>query len=107
MKRYGLRIKVKKERLDEYKKLHANCWPSVLEIIRGCNIRNYSIYYQDGCLFAYYEYVGDDYQKDMERMGRCDAMKDWWKLTDPMQEKVSCAKPGEWWSEMEEVFHTD
>ena len=68
MKRYGSVIGVKPEKLEEYKRLHAAVWPGVLEMIKACNIRNYSIYYKDGLLFSYYEYVGDDYEGDMQRM---------------------------------------
>ncbi|MDD4191922.1 MAG: L-rhamnose mutarotase [Mangrovibacterium sp.] len=33
--------------------------------------------------------------------------KQWLKETDPCQEPVESAKKGEWWAEMEEVFHAD
>ena len=65
MKRYGSVIGVKPEKLEEYKKLHAAVWPAVLAMISECNIRNYSIYYKDGMLYSYYEYIGNDYEKDM------------------------------------------
>ena len=55
MKRYGSVIMVKPEKLDEYKKLHATCWPTVLSKIKDCNIENYSIYYGGGFLFSCYE----------------------------------------------------
>lgn len=38
MERYGSVIKVKPEKLEEYKKLHANVWPGVAETIKECNI---------------------------------------------------------------------
>lgn len=44
MKRVGSIIGVRPEKLEEYKRLHANVWPGVLEMIKACNIRNYSIY---------------------------------------------------------------
>ena len=47
MKRYGMAIKVKPEKIEEYKKLHASVWPDVLKMISDCNIRNYSIYLKD------------------------------------------------------------
>jgi len=40
MQRYGLVIKLKKEKLREYKKLHANPWQDILAMIKQCNIRN-------------------------------------------------------------------
>ena len=60
MQRYAQLIRVRPEKLDEYKRLHAAVWPKVLEQIRNSNMRNYSIYYKDGLLFAYFEYIGDE-----------------------------------------------
>ncbi|UCE95037.1 MAG: L-rhamnose mutarotase, partial [Flavobacteriaceae bacterium] len=58
MKRYGMVIHVKPEKIDEYKKLHTAVWPDVLKTISDCNIRNYSIYLKDSTLFSYFEYTG-------------------------------------------------
>ena len=33
MKRFGWVIGIKEEKIDEYKKLHANVWPEVLQMI--------------------------------------------------------------------------
>jgi len=107
MKRYGMLIKVRPEKFDEYKELHANPWPGVLKTIHDCNIRNYSIYLKDGFLFGYYEYIGDDYAADMARMAADPVTQEWWKHTDPCQEPLSTRKEGEWWAIMEEVFHCD
>ena len=107
MKRYGSVIGVKPEKLEEYKRLHAAVWPKVLEMIHACGIRNYSIYYKNGLLFSYFEYVGGDYQADMAKMAADPVTQEWWKLTDPCQQPVEGAAEGEWWAQMEEVFHTD
>ncbi|WP_195370277.1 MULTISPECIES: L-rhamnose mutarotase [Parabacteroides] len=107
MKRYGSVIGVKPEKLEEYKKLHAAVWPDVLTMIKECNIRNYSIFYRDGMLYSYYEYIGDDYEKDMQRMAADPITQEWWKLTDPCQQALENRRPGEWWAAMEEVFHMD
>jgi len=107
MRRYGSLIKVKPEKLEEYKDLHADVWPEVLKMIRVCNIRNYSIYYKDGFLFSYFEYIGEDYDRDMQKMAVDPVTQDWWKLTDPCQEPLETRKPGEQWASMEELFHTD
>jgi len=107
MKRYGNIIKVKPDKLEEYKKLHANVWEGVLKTIKECNIRNYSIFYRDGYLFSYFEYIGDDFDKDMKKMADDPVTQDWWKLTNPCQEPIETAKKNEWWAKMEEVFHCD
>jgi L-rhamnose mutarotase len=100
-------IKVRPEKLDEYKRLHANAWAGVLKTIRDCNIRNYSIYYKDGYLFSYYEYVGNNYEADMAKMAADPVTQKWWELCIPCQEPVPTRAQGEWWATMEQVFHCD
>lgn len=100
-------IRVKPEKLEEYKRLHAEPWPGVLEMIHECNLRNYSIYYRDGYLFSYFEYVGNDFEKDMAKMAADPTTQEWWKLTDPCQEPLPTRNDGEWWATTEEVFHCD
>ena len=81
MKRVGSIIGVRPEKLEEYKRLHANVWLGVLEMIKACNIRNYFIYYKDGMLYSYYEYVGDDYEADMKKMAADPTTQEWIKET--------------------------
>lgn len=107
MKRYGMVIKVKPEKLEEYLDLHAHPWPGVLKMIHECNIRNYSIYLKDDFLFSYFEYVGEDFAADMARMAADPTTQEWWQRTDPCQEGLTTRQPGEWWAQMVEVFHTD
>lgn len=107
MVRHGWVIRVKPEKLEEYKRIHANAWPEVLEMIKKCNIRNYSIYHKDGYLFSYLEYWGTDFKADMAKMAADPKTQEWWKITDPMQEPLETRAPGEWWATMEEVFHLD
>lgn len=107
MKRIVQVIKVKPEFLEKYKVLHANPWPEVNEMIKKCNIQNYSIYYRNGYLFSYFEYTGDDYEADMKKMADDPMTQKWWKETDPCQEPVEDAKDGEWWADLEEVYHLD
>jgi len=107
MQRYGQVIRVWPEKLEEYKELHAAVWPDVLKKITECNIRNYSIFYKDGYLFAYFEYVGDDFDADMAKMAADETTQKWWAVCKPCQAPVDNRQPGEWWANMEEVFHCD
>jgi L-rhamnose mutarotase len=107
MKRYGSVIKVRPETIAEYKRYHVAVWPAVLDTIRKCNIRNYSIYLKDDFLFAYFEYHGTDYKADMAKMAADPKTQEWWAVMMPMQRPLDTRKEGEWWAEMEEVFHTD
>ncbi len=105
--RHGQVIELRPEYAEEYKKVHAEVWPGVLEQIQRSNIQNYSIFTKDGRLYAYYEYVGADFAADMTLMKADTTTQRWWKLTDPMQAKIPTAAENEWWAEMREVFHTD
>jgi L-rhamnose mutarotase len=107
MKRYGSVIGVRPEKLEEYKRLHAAVWPDVLKMIKDCNIRNYSIYYKDGYLFSYFEYTGSDFDADMAKMAADPTTQKWWAVCKPCQSPLPARKPGEWWADMEEVFHCD
>ncbi len=107
VKRFGWVIKVKPDKLEEYKELHANPWSEVNAKLKEVNIQNYSIYYRDGLLFSYLEYTGTDFDADMKLMAADSLTNEWWKLTDPCQEPVDSAEEGIWWADLEEVYHLD
>ncbi|KAB2874299.1 MAG: L-rhamnose mutarotase [Bauldia sp.] len=109
MQRMGLCLGLKPEAIAEYKRLHADVWPGVLQKIADCNIRNYSIYLKEpeNLLFAYFEYHGTDFAADSARMAADPVTQEWWKICGPMQVPFETRKEGEWWASMEEVFHTD
>lgn len=107
MQRYGMVIGLKPEKIDEYKKLHAAVWPEVLNMITKCNIRNYSIYLNENTLFSYFEYIGDDFDADMDKMAADPITQKWWDVCKPCQKPLISRNEGEWWANMEEVFHQD
>lgn len=107
MKRYGMVIGLKPEAEQKYREYHAAVWPDVLAMIHKCNIRNYSIYLKDGMLFSYFEYHGDDFAADMAKMAADKTTQEWWAVMMPMQAPLETRKEGEWWADMEEVFHVD
>ena len=107
MKRYGMIIKVRPEKFEEYKRLHAAVWSGVLKTIHDCNIRNYSIFHKDNYLFSYFEYIGQDFRADMDRMAADPITQEWWAVCQPCQDPLSTREEGEWWANMEEIFHCD
>ena len=107
VKRIGQVIGIKPEDIEEYEKLHANAWPSIIKIIKQANISNYSIFRYQNLLFAYLEYNGADYEADMAKLAAEPEMQKWWKITDQMQWQVLEAKDNEWWHEINENFHVD
>jgi len=102
-------IGIKPEHIPEYKRLHADTWPEILQGITDCNIRNYSIYLKEpeNLLFGYWEYHGTDFDADAAKMAADPKTQEWWDICMPMQEPLETRKEGEWWAMMEEVFHHD
>ncbi len=107
VQRFGSVIKIKTEKLMQYKNLHAAVWPGVLEMISKCHIKNYTIYFKDGFLFSYFEYTGADYKADMEKMAADPLTQQWWEVCKPCQDPLNTRMEGEWWASMEEIFHYD
>jgi L-rhamnose mutarotase len=108
MKRYAQVIGIKPDRLEVYKQLHLAVWPAVLSQIHDCNMRNYSIYlHGNHTLYAYFEYIGTDFEADMAKMAADPMTQEWWAICSPMQTPVAEAAPGETWHTIVEVFHTD
>jgi L-rhamnose mutarotase len=107
--RMGMVIGIRPERIAEYKALHAEPWPEMDAALREANIHDYSIFLNEpeNLLFGVWDYLGNDYEGDMRRLGEKDITKRWLKLTDPCQSPFASARPGEWWSFMDCVYHLD
>ena len=104
VQRFGSISRVKPEKLEYYKKLHANPWPQINAMIKECNIENYSIYYHDGRLFTYYEYTGDDYEADMAKMAADPETQRWWDECIPCLDPYTEDGP---WLDMERGYRLD
>ena len=102
--RFGQSAKIKPDMVEEYKKLHAAVWPGALKTIKECNLKNYSIYLLGDELFAYFEYTGEDYDADMEKMAQDPVTQQWWTHTHPCflhcEEQV-------FYTDMEEIFYCE
>ena len=90
VKRIGMVIKIKPERLNEYLKLHADTNPGVRDLLTKYNMRNFSIYMtqlEDGNYyeFGYYEYWGKDFEADVAALNKEPRNSEWLKVCDPMQ----------------------
>jgi L-rhamnose mutarotase len=99
-------IKLKEGAVAEYERLHSDVWPEVLEQIHRSNIRNYSIFRWGLVLFASFEYVGSDWDRDMAEMAADPSTREWWSVCGPLQEPVPERAEGEWWLTIPEIFYT-
>ena len=108
MKRYGTVIKVKPEKLQEYRCLHADSAPGVRDLLNKYHIHNFSIFLieiqGEHYEFGYYEYTGDDYEGDMAKLAAEPRNKEWLAVCDPMQIPLDGYES---WANMQEIYHND
>lgn len=107
MRRFGQVIELKPEGAEAYIKLHAEVWPEVLAMITECHISNYSIYCKNNLLFAYFEYTGSEFDKDMAHMAADATTQRWWDTVKPLMAPIADREPDEFWANMDEIFHLD
>ncbi|MCF0146394.1 MAG: L-rhamnose mutarotase [Eubacterium sp.] len=107
MKRFGQVIKVSPEGKEQYIAYHANPLPGVNEMIKECHLKNYSIFIRGDLMFSYFEYDGDDFDADMEKMAADPATQHWWSLVKPLMCPLEDRAEGEFWSDMTEIYHLD
>ena len=109
MQRMGMVLGLKPDKVEEYKRLHANVWPAVLALLSAHGITNYSIFLKEpeNLLFGYWEYVGADYAADMQAMAADPTNQAWWAICMPCQQPLEHRQEGEWWAMMPSVFHLD
>lgn len=107
MKRVGFVLKVKQDRIEEYKEHHRKVWPEMLEALRKNGWRNYSLFMQkDGTLFGYVE-TPDGLDAAVEKMSKEDVNTRWQAMMAPFFEGPAGGQADEILVELEEVFHTD
>ena len=107
MRRIGQVIGIRPQDIEEYERIHADAWPTILATIKKANIQNYTIFRYEHLLFAYMEYTGTDYEADMAMIAADPETQRWWKITDAMQCQVPESREGEWWHAIPENFHVD
>ena len=106
MQRIGFVLKVKSERLEEYKARHKEVWPEMLAALRKTGWQNYSLFLQeDGLLFGYLE--TPDFEKALAGMAEKDINARWQAEMAPFFESLDGRRPDEGMLQLKEVFHLD
>jgi L-rhamnose mutarotase len=105
MRRFGAVIGLPPEHRETYLRLHREVWPAVEARLTASHFTNYTIFHRGEWLFAYYEYTGDDYAIDAAALAADPVTQEWWKLTDPCQQRLDGTPDGEQWAPMTEIWH--
>ncbi len=105
MQRICFLLRVKKERLAEYKERHQRVWPEMLAALRQTGWRNYSLFLrQDGLLVGYLE--TPDFERARAGMAAREINARWQKEMSLFFETEDL-RPDEQMAPLEEVFHLD
>ena len=107
MKRIGFLLKVKQEKIGEYKARHKEVWPEMLDALRRTGWHNYSIFArEDGLLFGYFE-TPEDFQAALDGMANEQVNSRWQDFMAPFFENLAGAHADQSMIQLEEVFHLD
>ena len=105
IKRVGMVVGLNPENIEEYKRLHTDGYSGVRDLLTKYNMRNFSIFLTEiegkRYEFGYYEYTGEDFEKDMAELAKEPRNIEWLKVCDPMQIPLE-GETG--WREMERVY---
>ena len=107
MKRIAFLLTVKQEKLGEYKEVHKNVWPEMLQVLEESGWHNYSLFLNtEGLLFGYFE-TPFDFETVRALMAEKEVNARWQEKMAPFFESPmgDDAHADEMMIELEEVFH--
>ncbi len=105
MQRVAFILKVRPERLEEYKRRHSEVWPEMLQALRETGWHNYSLFLRpDGLLFGYLE--TPDFERARAGMAQREVNDRWQRDMAPFFESLE-GHADEAMAPLEEVFHLD
>ena len=105
MERVCFRLKIRKDRMDEYVRRHAQVWPDMLEALRETGWTNYSLFLDpsDGLLIGYLETHDLDAAK--AGMAEREVNARWQSEMAPFFESLEGLAPDEGFLRLEEIFY--
>ncbi len=106
MERVCFLLKVRPERLEEYKDRHKAVWPEMLAALSETGWRNYSLFLRDdGLLVGYLE--TPDFENARAGMAGKEVNERWQRDMAPFFETPEGRRPDEGLLRLEGVFHLD
>ena len=106
MERICFRLRVRADRLDEYRARHRAVWPEMLEALTRAGWRDYSLFLDDdGTLIGYL--VADDFAAALAAMEATGVNARWQAEMAEFFELPSGERPDTGLRRLEEVFHLD
>jgi L-rhamnose mutarotase len=99
-------LRVRPERLDEYRARHREVWPEMLDALRATGWSNYSLFLaEDGLLVGYLE--TEDFGASLAGMEAMEVNARWQADMVPFFELPGAERPDTGLVRLDEVFHLD
>jgi L-rhamnose mutarotase len=99
-------LKVRADRVDEYRRRHAAVWPEMLAALRETGWRNYSLFLRpDGLLVGYVE--TEDFERARAAMQKYPVNGRWQAEMAPFFEALDAGAADASMTPLAEVFHLD
>ncbi len=106
MQRVCFLLKVKADRLDEYKARHKAVWPEMLLALSQTGWKNYSLFLRDdGLLVGYVE--SPDFDSALTGMASREVNARWQAQMGEFFEALDGKRPDEGFTQLDEVFHLE
>jgi L-rhamnose mutarotase len=106
MQRVCFLLRVRPDRLDEYRTRHREVWPDMLQTLRDTGWGNYSLFLrEDGLLVGYLE--TEDFEASRRAMEETDVNARWQASMAEFFELPDGERPDTGLERLEEVFHLD
>ena len=107
MRRIGFLLRVRPDKIAEYRERHKAVWPQMLAALHRTGWHDYSLFLcDDGLLFGYFE-TPESFQAALAGMSKEEINAKWQDLMAPYFESLSGAHADEAMVELEEDFHLD
>ncbi len=104
MQRICFLLKVKSDKIEEYKRSHREVWPQMLDALRQTGWRNYSLFLRDdGLLVGYLE--TEDFAEARRKMAETEVNAKWQATMAPFFEQLEGQRPDVGLQTLENVFH--
>jgi len=106
MQRICFHLRVRPERMDEYRQRHLAVWPEMQEALRATGWRNYSLFLSaDGLLTGYLEC--DDFDECVKGMGALEVNARWQAEMASFFEALDEGQPDRSMRPLPLIFHLD
>ena len=106
MRRVCFILRVRPERLAEYRERHTAVWPEMLAALRDAGWHDYSLFlHDDGLLVGYFR--TEDLAASLAAMERTEVNARWQAQMAPFFVGLDGRRPDEGFATLDEIFHLE